>query len=248
MKQQIVYALAAALLVQPTWAQTQTVVSPTSTSGPTRLYGPIQREARMQQVYGSGDFGAVGSGAYVTEIAFQYAFELFGARGGTASNVLITMSTTQKQPDALSRTFAENIGADERVVYGTAPVVLPPGDRTGFDVFIKLTNPFFYNPTSGNLLLDIRNFGGISDPGMWAFDAQEVVGDSVSRLWANDPNASVEDFVDSVGLVTRFTFEPIPEPSTAALLVLGGLYFGLRLRRCTNRKGKNHGPAGRTIT
>jgi hypothetical protein len=235
MKRKTSALVALLFLTYQAWTQTQTIISPTSADG-TRLYGPIQRQSRMQQVYSSADFAAVPSGGRITEIAFRYAFQLPIFTGGTASNVIISLSTTQKAPDSLSPVFAENTGPDALVVYGTAPAIMPPGDRLGFDVFIALTSPFFYDPQAGNLLLDVRNFGPVTpladDPG---FDARNVIGDSVSRLWADNPNGSVGS-LDTVGVITRFTFQPIPEPSATALMVLAGLGCFAQWRLATLRR------------
>jgi hypothetical protein len=103
-----------------------------------------------------------------------------------------------------------------------------------FDVVITLTTPFFYNPAAGNLLMDVRNFGGGTTT---VLDAESTIGDSIGRVHTtssspggvNSPNAG---HGDSAGLVTKFTYEPAPEPGACSLLLLGaGLCYISRQRR-----------------
>jgi hypothetical protein len=102
-----------------------------------------------------------------------------------------------------------------------------------------LTTPFRYDPTAGNLLLDIRNLLGRDPSNNPVLDATLDASNGVSRVFtglggtANDPTGDVE----SLGLVTEFTFAPVPEPSTWMLLVTGAsalLIFRRRgqFRRC----------------
>jgi len=233
----IILALALSGITGPS----QTVHSPDMPSGNTAIFGPIQSTSgrptvRYQQVFSRSDFSSMEGGAYLTQIAFNYQFQVAPFPGGAvASNIQVKVSTTQKSVDGLSATFADNIGSDETMVYGIGPVIMPPNDRPGFDVFIAFTTPFLYNPQAGNLLLEILNFGGfggiggpIADPPF--FDAHDQLGDSVSRLWGDNVNASVGG-LDSIGLLTQFTFVPIPEPTPLAILALGiaGLLARLRL-------------------
>ena len=81
---------------------------------------------------------------------------------------------------------------------------------------MPLSTPFLYNPALGNLLLDVRNFGGGSTT---SFDAVFTSGDGVSRVYNSDVNSTTGS-PDTLGLVTGFII--VPEPGTAALLLVGG--------------------------
>ena len=54
--------------------------------------------------------------------------------------------------------FSENVGDDDLIVLGPTSYELL--GSLGFDVGIGFDHPFFYNPASGNLLLDFRIFLG----------------------------------------------------------------------------------------
>jgi hypothetical protein len=90
----------------------------------------------------------------------------------------------------------------------------PAGGPKAFDIAINLSIPFLYTPSSGNLLLDVRNFSGDTAT---AFDATNT-GAIMSRVFSSgangvgDPTGSP----DFAGLVTQFTI--VPEPETFGLL------------------------------
>jgi hypothetical protein len=151
----------------------------------------------------------------------------------TLPSIQIDLSTTAKAPDALSPIFAQNVGADDRVVLSGPLSIRAPGPSLGWDVHIPLTHPFFYLPSSGNLLLDVRNFGGGSTT---YFDAQVTVGDSVAAVQAytGDGTGSVDSTTGlphTGGLVTLFEVTPVPEPSPRSLLLLGVCAVALAARR-----------------
>src|SRR6185436_7474617 len=83
----------------------------------------------------------------------------------TVSNIQLTLSTTPKAPDQLSSTFANNFGAHSTIVFSGSLSVDSltsgqPGGPNAFDIVVTLTSHFVYDPSAGNLLLEIRNFSG----------------------------------------------------------------------------------------
>src|SRR4029450_11694734 len=84
-----------------------------------------------------------------------------GPSGPRSLTLRIYASTTSHSIAGLSTTFAENLGADNTLVFsGTliwATANLPgPGDTRQFDIVFPFTTPFLYDPAAGNLLLDLQ--------------------------------------------------------------------------------------------
>jgi PEP-CTERM motif len=190
---------------------------------------------RYQQVYAASQFGGLPSGGLITQIVFRPDASFGQAFTSTLPDIQIDLSTTSAADDGLSTTFSDNVGADDTVVFGRGPLTLsssftgPPDGPKDFDIIITLTTPFFYNPAHGNLLLDVRNFGGGTTT---FFDAVFQTGDGVSRVFNSDVNSGTGN-TDTEGLVTGFVI--VPEPGSAAMLLAGGgtllAWFGSRRRR-----------------
>jgi hypothetical protein len=181
--------------------------------------------ARYQQVYGASQFSTLPpGGGMLTQIAFRIEGGISGSSFSTTlSDLQIDFSTTGASVDGLSLNFAANVGGDNTIVVHRGPLALS-GTKSGvvspFNVVITFDTPFYYNPAFGNLLMDVRNFGG----GLTTqFDSSNNT-DGTSRVTTYtglDVNSPTGYVADTTALVTQFTFQPIPEPTTASLLVLG---------------------------
>ncbi|HEY7388923.1 MAG TPA: PEP-CTERM sorting domain-containing protein [Bryobacteraceae bacterium] len=191
-------------------------------------FGPFfDNSVRYQQVYSASQFPT--GPVTITGIAFRPDGSV------TDSSLIIRfdsvrfdLSTTSSTPGTLSTQFANNVGPDDSTVFNSfvfvhAPVTGPPGGPKDFTVTFALS-PFIYNPSAGNLLLDVRAFesgGGISAP----FDAE-----SNSPFTAHVDAPSIGATTGSVfatGLVTEFQVTPVPEPSTLVLDLLSALLIGM---------------------
>ena len=180
---------------------------------------------RYQQVYAASEFSSFSpEGELITGIAFRPDKDL-GAPFGplTLDDLTIGLSTTDSAPDALSATFSDNVGAHYKQVLNGSVTISSvdspgPGDTRAFDVLINFDVPFLYNPTNGNLLLDILN-GDEDDHDIGVFfDAEFTVGDTVSRAWGPEGTPSaVSGGTSSSGLVTLFITRPVPEPNSLAI-------------------------------
>jgi hypothetical protein len=181
---------------------------------------------RYQQVYHSSQFANVRpGGALLTQISFRPDSSFANATTWTIPSIQIEFSTVSRNPLELDGTFANNIGPDRTTVYGPGSLTLSTshsGPSTGpksFDVHIPLLTPFFYDPSAGNLLMDVTVLEPSRDP-MFPLRALDAVdGDpSMSRVYI-DNGASPTAYAAAgrdYGLVTQFTF--VPEPSSSALV------------------------------
>ena len=195
---------------------------------------------RYQQVFGASQFQQVAGagGGWVKGFEVRLDGHDIGSFGRAITNVEIRLSTTARDPDALSDIFNENIGPDEKLVRTNDVSLLmirenlPPELAQPFYGVIA-TDPFFYNPNLGNLLMDIRIFSESPIFLPSDLDSSRVLGDSVSRV-VGAINSQSGFTVDTDGLVTRFFVEAIPEPSVLSLFV-AGIGGGL-LVRCWRRR------------
>ena len=193
---------------------------------------------RYQQVFNASEFSALAGGGTITEIAFRAHSESPPFAAALAS-IQIDLSTTANAADALSTTFADNVGADDTVVFGPVPFAISstqPANFTStakpFEIVFPLLTPFFYDPAAGNLLLDIRIPVQAAQPliATVAFDGSVSGSDATSRVYSyyNDVNSPTADQVSSYGLIARFT--AVPEPSTIPLVALGLVALARRRR------------------
>jgi hypothetical protein len=183
---------------------------------------------RYQQVVAASEFlGVIPEGGTITYIEFRTDERFGNGFLTTFPSIQFDLSTTTGGPDQLSPFFANNVGSDNVTVQAGALTLCAGthGERTGF--FVQ--TPFFYNPNAGNLLLDIRNFGGGRST---AFDAVDPLGDPVSRVFGL-VDTSTASVVDSAGLVVGFGAIPVPDPSSVVLLLLSApaWWFFARTRR-----------------
>jgi hypothetical protein len=217
-----------------------------NTEGNSGSYMPFHignNSMRFQQVFDASQFSSFGSDTWrIGAVSFRVDSTPGGGGGpftSTLTNIQLSLSTTTLGPDSLSPVFAQNIGSDEKIVFGPRSVSLSSGFSPMsapqlFEIhFFFNDRPFIYNPTNGNLLLDVRNFaGGLTT----FFDAVDVTNDVTSSVWALSANA-LTGMIDTKGLVVQFEANPIPEPGTLALTALGTIAGFIFFRsRQMNRK------------
>ncbi|MEM7412013.1 MAG: PEP-CTERM sorting domain-containing protein [Myxococcota bacterium] len=181
---------------------------------------------RYQQIYDASSF----SGVLRIEALSFFQDGAGNLRSGTYSVYLTTTSLGVNDLDLFD--FDGNLGADValfrvQALSGPAPAVLTFAG-TSFD----------YDASLGNLLLDIRITGAGANPtGAARFDEDRTANGVFSK--AHDFGAGF----DGRGLVTEFTFTPIPEPTPAALLVAGVGFWAWRRRAHSVRRAPTS-PAG----
>lgn len=179
-----------------------------NSSGITPTGGPTS--VRENFVFDASQFGVLSGPTFLTQFAWRPDM-IPGPSGPRTVTLRIYASTTTRSVAGLSTTFAENIGADNTLVFsGTlnwATGNLPgPGNTRQFDVVFPFTTPFLYDPAAGNLLFDIQ-FSGNGQ----AIKLDIVTGNELSRKVVNtsSSNATTGSF-GSPAQVTQFTFQPPP--------------------------------------
>jgi len=185
---------------------------------------------RYQQVFNSSEFGAAGGPMLITGIAFRP--DTGGsAFSSTLSSVRIDLSTTSVNASTLGSVFASNVGANNTVVFNGALSLSsaytgPVGGPKNFDIVITLATPFLYNSANGNLLLDVRNFGG---GGTTQFDSDVLP--PTQRVWAGAVGDAAGTNVGDTGLITQFVYTAVPEPQILSLAALGLVAMAARRLR-----------------
>lgn len=174
-----------------------------------------------QEAYAASNFSGP---IAITGIDFFLANGFTGdLYGGTYT---LSLSVVSSDIGSLSSTdLAGNIGSGNTVFESVALSGAAPGMLTFTGA------PFLYDPSQGNLLLDISISGGSSGGKGVAFEENEGVGTSLARY----QNFGIDNG-DGYGLVTQFdSSNAAPEPEMLFLMCcgLGAMAVG-RLRRRTN--------------
>ena len=154
-----------------TTSSTQVVPGSWTGSSGTRDNVPILNNSniRIQELVGPEQFGS-GTMISINQIAFR-AFPGAGPLNATITNLTVSLSTSPLFPNTddgrtlMSTTFANNVGADNTIVYSGPGSLTSPGCAVSsnnpcpFDEVILFTTPFLYNPTLGSLLVDLKYTG-----------------------------------------------------------------------------------------
>ena len=232
-----------ALIAAPVMAaDIVTVTPPNPPTGQAQTPAPFTYRgttgSRVQQVYASNFFSGPQT---LTSLAFR---STPGFRNGADyGNVIVRLSTTALGDETgtpLSSTFADNIGANVTTVYSGA-LSFAAAMTDGFDYVINFSQGFTYDPSAGNLLLDVLIPTGTSvgGPGFFlaSYDAANQVNDgifSVSDIFNGDATTGT---IGTAGTITQFTGTAIagavPEPGTWLLMTAGFGLVGFGVRRRT---------------
>lgn len=165
-----------------------------------------------QQVYASSNF----SGPILIR---SLSFLNTASSGGTIvdSTYSFTLTATPAAVNGLSTNFAANMGSTSQAFWSGNLQGAVNGSLT------IVGTPFEYQPSAGNLLLQITRVPGSGTPssGGAAFNARNgTAGGTFSRMSDyynyNNPNLNA-----GYGLVTEFSNGGVPEPATLLLFPAG---------------------------
>jgi PKD repeat protein len=158
---------------------------------------------RYQQIYAASQFSAAG---VIDALRFRQDAAYSGNFTATL-DVKITLGYAARTPTTASTVFADNVGAgtvtvlDGLVTISSTPSASSPRP---FDVVIDVANLFRYDPTQGDLLVDIslRNSPAFFIP----FDAvnEAQAAGITTRVYQTNVNAPTGQGAFAGGLVTRF--------------------------------------------
>lgn len=208
-----------------TGARAATVVAPnenTSVSG--RGAGSLFEAPglRFQLVYDSGEFvDSMPLGGFIDQVSFRLNESEEDPLAGTIGSVEIRMSTSANPGTALSLKYQENVGSDELLVlpptsvsYSAQPALF---DRPNpFDIKFNLAQRFPYNPNSGSLLLDFF----VHEPSNRTLTLDNTDRDANAIIGF----AALTTAGRHMGMpVVQLNFEPVPEPSVVAFILVGTL-------------------------
>lgn len=172
---------------------------------------------RYQQVYNASGFGEQVDPITIDEIRFRPDGTNQVVTSITIQSIEVRLSTTQVAADQLDNAdFDNNIGPDATLVYSGNLIWPAPeaGDPRPFNLPITLSTPFEYDPSAGNLLLEVYNLSEIF-PLEYVLDTQNSV-DETSRVVEVTIPGSGEHQIPPVGtgsrgLITQFVYTA-PEP------------------------------------
>src|SRR5262249_38763059 len=141
-------------------------------------------------------------------------------------NLTLGLSTTSATPGSPGTNYAANKGPDFTTVFSGTKTFTGAGNGT-FDLQFPIT-PFTYDPSKGNLLLDVVINSSTGGGVFFFFGASPDTG----RIFNNGGSGAAT--ADPLrGLETRFTVgaAAVPEPATLAVFgVLAAGAFGVRRR------------------
>ncbi|MBL9170018.1 MAG: PEP-CTERM sorting domain-containing protein [Verrucomicrobiales bacterium] len=209
------------------------------------VFVPDGFTGRVQQIYDASYFSFLPKGGvWIDEIAFR-ADERFGRNTSyNGTGIQIELSITSVAVDSLSSSFELNVGRDRTIgvdktdkvsFYTSRPSGQEPGSfGTSLTFYAR---PFFYDPSKGNLLVDITCFQGIQTSSM---DAENVLGDSVATVsgFSETGEIPTSGVVSTKGFVTLFHYHSIPEPSSVPLFLLASGSLAWLFRR--SKRNQEH--------
>jgi len=178
-----------------------------------------QYNAEYQQVYTSSLFSGLGS-IQITGLQFFNTQYNSGSTQLPSGMYTITLAESTADWNTISGNFASNLAGSTNVVQVWSGNINQPW-TFGDTLNINLTTPYNYDPTKGNLLLDVVGTG-VTLPGGSTFYDYHTGTNYFTRVYCSGGQGCTTGSVDTGnGLVTGFNYNQGTTPEPSSLLLLG---------------------------
>ena len=222
----LICSLVLIVIGQVTLAQEVRIVAPAgleSSDGSLSVPNEANLVVRTQELWAASDFGDLPEGG-AWLIGYADRLDASATNGATLTqDVTISISTSPR--DSIARSYDANIGDDVVQVFSgevTRQYQVADGSTNPFGTPFVFETPFFYDPSKGDLLLDLQFNGGSGSSVV--YDSHDI--GSPAGNFGSLSGASSDGFFND-HIVTEFIFD-VPEPSGLSLGMIGCL--GLLLR------------------
>jgi hypothetical protein len=194
--------------------------------------GPFQGlNTYLIQVYDASQFSEIAQGAYLTGVSFR-AQEGGSPFDATYSHFEVQMATFARPINKIDTAFSPGFYPDTTITFSRDNVHLSgsastkPDVPAPFGLHITFDKPFLYNPKNGNLLMYLHANELLSGTQI-EVDTEGSLLPPVAYFAAGIVNGPSFGRVD-VALISKFDYTAVPEPASAALLLVGMLLFVLQ--------------------
>jgi len=189
----------------------------------------------FQQVYAAAEFGEPGDVITIQAVRFRVDQNLGTRDPFSVESLELRLGTSSRGPDELeSLELGSNIdGGDTTLVFSGQldwdTCDIPPCTLPAFDLEIAFSEPFVYDPTAGNLIVDFLNLSETYPTQLfdWASSGSDGISSVREVIDRDPPNDFLFVAPTTNGIVTQFVYT-VPEAGSAlagaaALVAIGAL-------------------------